>query len=437
MEALKIDMIYPFFIGTSLAGILVYGKKNEDIVFRIEDIGLLADIIETAQKQIIDINRIKKIFDEKSELILTEFKNTYQVQLLEESKRLGAIRNKKDLCTYSVKLINRLLNSSQTKIFILDEDKKNFYDPNGKSSSQIKSTNYLIKYLTETKELVLASTLEKWAKEIKIKEMVEASQTAKELKASIIIPLIDITQVIGFLTISNKSEQKQTYTNDDILLLSVICDKIQTSLSNIYANEKANIDVLTGLHNRRYMQHRLESEIIKSYTQATPLSFVMIDVDEFKNYNDVGGHEEGDLVLEHLAQALQDTIRPTDKCFRYGGDEFCILLPNTTRNEAEIVAKRLKEEIRKHEDMVYIFELFHSHVEISMGTSTYQPRKAKEEYHLKEIEAIGETLIQKSDSGLINTKRKGKNNFFISEAFDKVKYEIDVNSTKDEENEED
>lgn len=107
----------------------------------------------------------------------------------------------------------------------------------------------------------------------------------------------------------------------------------------------ANIDGLTGAYNHRYFYEVLEKLFEKSRIDETPLSLVMLDLDNFKTYNDVYGHAQGDAFLKEIAGVLKDTIRETDILCRYGGDEFCVILPETDKEEACKMADSLREAI--------------------------------------------------------------------------------------------
>jgi len=101
-------------------------------------------------------------------------------------------------------------------------------------------------------------------------------------------------------------------------------------------------DPLTGLHNRRYLEARLTEELSRSKRYNYPLSFMMIDIDDFKLYNDRNGHQAGDRALEITAQCLRAALRKVDVASRYGGEEFSILLPQTTLQEAGVLADRIR-----------------------------------------------------------------------------------------------
>jgi diguanylate cyclase (GGDEF)-like protein len=159
------------------------------------------------------------------------------------------------------------------------------------------------------------------------------------------------------------------------------------------------LDGLTEVHNRRYFDEKLEQEWKLANRNDLPLSLIMIDVDFFKKYNDLYGHQAGDDCLRRVAQIIRDTFnRPTDLVARYGGEEFVCLLPNTglagAMEVAEIIRLRLLEQKIPHAgSTVYPF------VSISLGVCC------------KETQSIGmpTTLVLQADLQLYQAKRNGRN----------------------------
>src|SRR6185369_8670188 len=156
-------------------------------------------------------------------------------------------------------------------------------------------------------------------------------------------------------------------------------------------------DPLTGLHNRRYMEVRLTEELNRSKRYDQPMSFMMIDIDDFKQYNDRNGHQAGDRALEILAQCLRSTLRKVDVASRYGGEEFSILLPQATLKEAGAIADRLRRRIMATE--------FPHGESQPLGAVTVSIGLAAFSASLDTAEAI----IRAADRALYHAKSHGKN----------------------------
>lgn len=151
-------------------------------------------------------------------------------------------------------------------------------------------------------------------------------------------------------------------------------------------------DSLTGLFNYRFYQEFLPRELWRADQYNNPLSLVVIDVDDFKIYNDHHGHEEGNVALSKIAVLLEQELRKVDIAVRYGGEEFVLILPATSKTGAEIVAERVREAIENEE--------MHrgERLTVSIGVATY-PADATSE----------RDLIRHADRAMYDAKAKGKN----------------------------
>ncbi len=155
------------------------------------------------------------------------------------------------------------------------------------------------------------------------------------------------------------------------------------------------IDSLTNLHNRRYMNDTLEREYSRALRYERPLSVVMFDIDRFKQVNDLHGHLAGDFVLRDLASLVKQVIRKDELFCRYGGEEFCVILPETPLQEAHEAAERYRKVVEQH---VFLYQDVRLPVTISLGVAMFDAS-------LTSIEA----LIEAADSKLYEAKRLGRN----------------------------
>lgn len=168
--------------------------------------------------------------------------------------------------------------------------------------------------------------------------------------SEVAIPLIIDDKVLGVLNVETTNERiLQPY---DLDLLRSLGSQIAMTIA--HANYVANVerqavtDGLTGLFNYRYFRAMLEQEFKRAVRYKRPLSMLMIDIDYFKHYNDTNGHRMGDEVLYVVATLLKQACRDVDFLVRYGGEEFAILLPETTVDEAYAVAERIRSSIAEH-----------------------------------------------------------------------------------------
>ena len=176
--------------------------------------------------------------------------------------------------------------------------------------------------------------------------------------------------------------------------------------ANVYAEvlKYATLDALTGLNNRRQFEIRLSQEIATTKRKNTPLCAMMIDVDYFKKVNDTYGHNVGDFVLKTVAQLITNEIREYDIPCRYGGEEFFVILPQTTLEEASLVAQRLRKTIENYKitfednDTKQVKSL---KVTISIGVSQY------------ENDLSADDFANNADKALYEAKNNGRNRVIV------------------------
>lgn len=168
-------------------------------------------------------------------------------------------------------------------------------------------------------------------------------------------------------------------------------------------NYMAITDALTGLYNRRRFHDVLTSEHERARRYGTPFSLIMLDIDHFKKINDTFGHNVGDAVLKEVSGILLKSIRDIDTAARYGGEEFMIILPNTDKVQARIVAERMRKTI---ED--YDFAEVDRKISVSIGISGMPDAKVDNE----------EKLIRCADFAMYRAKQLGRNRTVTAEALE-------------------
>lgn len=162
----------------------------------------------------------------------------------------------------------------------------------------------------------------------------------------------------------------------------------------------ATTDELTGLHNRKYLLERMEQEISRAKRYGNALSVLLFDLDFFKVVNDIYGYEWGDVLLRSIADKLKQLIRKEDILTRYGDEEFIVVLPNTSEDNAFLFAERFRKDIEKMEFIPAGEEERHP-ITISGGISTFPC--------LPDTEEDANTIIRYAEHALYNAKKRGKN----------------------------
>ncbi|MFZ2413538.1 MAG: sensor domain-containing diguanylate cyclase [Candidatus Cryosericum sp.] len=163
-------------------------------------------------------------------------------------------------------------------------------------------------------------------------------------RSDLALPLMAGGKVIGVLNLESK--KVDAFSHEDIRNLTPLAAAIGLMLASMeikqLLREQAMLDGLTGAHNRRAMDEIVAEELERARRHGHDLSLVMMDIDEFKSINDRLGHSEGDRVLESLVSVLRKSLRAIDKVIRYGGDEFLLVLPETSQRETELALERLR-----------------------------------------------------------------------------------------------
>ena len=159
--------------------------------------------------------------------------------------------------------------------------------------------------------------------------------------------------------------------------------------------DSVKTDGLTGLLNRRFFDKQLDLELARAERANSALGFLLCDLDNFKQINDSFGHQVGDLVLKLVSSAIKDNIRETDFAGRYGGEELCVLLPDTDLTGAGEVAEKIRSAV---EQLDINQEQGGLRVTVSIGVSTFG-----------EQASTAEALVQRADENLYQAKANGKN----------------------------
>jgi diguanylate cyclase (GGDEF)-like protein len=226
-----------------------------------------------------------------------------------------------------------------------------------------------------------------------------------DIKSEICIPVKSGETLLGTLNV--ESDKKRPLTDDDLQLLSTLSSHIGVAIENAHLYEEtqrlAITDGLTGLYNLRHFYEALEKEIQRSKRYHRSVSLIILDIDDFKAYNDLYGHLAGDDLLTELARLMSQVTRQTDTLARYGGEEFTIILPETETEGARLLAERLLEEVREHRFSTQDGQTI-GQITISLGVATYP-------HHADSAKA----LVDAADKALLRAKQAGKSRLSVCE----------------------
>lgn len=232
----------------------------------------------------------------------------------------------------------------------------------------------------------------------------------------ICLPLLAQGEILGVLYLQARDDRPDYATQPSRhaslseiqqQLAMAVAEQIALALANLRLREtlrnQSIRDPLTGLYNRRYLEETLERELLRAQRKATPLAVIMLDIDHFKHFNDTFGHEAGDIVLHAVGQLLKTNFRGSDLACRYGGEEFTLVLPETSRE----LARERAEELRTAAAALRV--LHHSEplgsITLSLGIAVF-PQHGQD----------WQQLLRAADAALYQAKQQGRNRVVACEA---------------------
>jgi diguanylate cyclase (GGDEF)-like protein/putative nucleotidyltransferase with HDIG domain len=260
----------------------------------------------------------------------------------------------------------------------------------------------LMKWMASEGKPVLKENLDN---DPEFNDLSEADRLALEAaRVEVLCPITSKHQLLGILVLSDKSS-KGHYNRDDIDLVSTMARESAVAFENaqIYASarEKADSDELTHLRNHRYFQDSLTRAVQDSAVTGDDFAVLFIDLDLFKTYNDIYGHQLGDELLKDFAKLIRGNIRDTDVGARYGGDEFACILYKTNASGAQSVAERIRRNMTKYIGKKGI------NVTCSIGIACWR------------VDGVmKEKIIEAADQALYHVKRNGGNGVALASSLD-------------------
>lgn len=219
------------------------------------------------------------------------------------------------------------------------------------------------------------------------------------------VPMTSGVRIVGVLTVYSFSPRR--FSDDDIGFLKALAGQAAVAEETAKLHERTEqlslVDELTGLYNIRKLKTALQDEIKRSKRFGHKFAFVMADIDYFKDYNDCYGHQEGDVVLRSVAHSIVSSSRSVDMAFRYGGEEFSLILPETEKHEALEVAERIRKAVEA-QAITGEENQPNGRITLSLGVASY-PEDAINSAELTKL----------ADVALYEAKHSGRNRVIATE----------------------
>ena len=226
------------------------------------------------------------------------------------------------------------------------------------------------------------------------------------IRSLVCVPLHFQGEIMGILYLDDFVPRR--FDREKLNLLAVLASFAAMAIHNATLHKHTKLmaitDSLTGLHNHRYFKQYFKQEMARAKRYRKPLSIIMMDIDDFKSFNDSFGHASGDLLLSALGTRILQTIRGVDVAFRYGGEELIVLLPDTRLDQANLAAERLRASVQNGTAQELVGCATRG-VTVSVGVASY-PENAD---NMDELFNIVDSLLYRA-------KRCGKNKVYHQES---------------------
>lgn len=384
ITAHEIELIVPLISRERLIGILVFDRKRRGR-YSLEDLRLLENIV--------------------GQVAVSIEKEYLRERLREREEELSVINRSSTIITSSLDIqeiydsfiheLKKVVDVSWASIALVKGDNLHVLalfseiGPVWKVGERLPLRGTATEWVTNKQEIVVEPDLAQESRFINGKQLLNQG-----IHSFVSLPLLAKGEAIGSLTVA--SCQPNAYSPRHITLLEQLTSQIAMPVENsqLYAEveEKAHNDELTGLLNRRSLDELIASEVSRHSRYGGVLSIIILDLDSFKLFNDSYGHLAGDKLLHQIGSIMKKSIRGSDQAFRYGGDEFAILLPNTSIDAAIQVSERVRKKIAAD------IESGHIPVTASLGLAGWP------------ADGISATeVIAAADSALYLAKRNGGN----------------------------
>ncbi len=405
LDKLDSYLWFPLMVKDTLVGILTMGKRKDKIAYTAEEVTFLSQLAAQAavaiDSAILDqqkahaskelrrkMDNLSAIYDVSQALNFAQDLQRTLILILDKSKEAAHAQKaslmllNKDTMELEVKVVRGIDPVQEAKI-----------NRGEVETTKIKVGEGIAGKVAATKKYMIVNEV---GKDTQFKKSDQSN-----VNSILCMPLVANDECIGVMNITNK-HTGELFTDEDAEFLTTLCGQAAITIYNAQLYHLAITDGLTQLHIHRYFEQRLHDEILRAQRKGHPVSLIMSDIDHFKKFNDTFGHQQGDIVLIYTAKLFRLNVREIDIACRYGGEEYAVILPETSLEDAVMVAERLRKKIETY-DFPGPNQGQTLKVTVSLGVSTFP------------IHAKGETeLVKAADAALYYSKEHGRNRVSVA-----------------------
>ncbi|HBE77496.1 MAG TPA: hypothetical protein DDW65_06885 [Firmicutes bacterium] len=340
---------------------------------------------------------IKQTFSVKEEVSKTLTRWNIDLQRLNSfSQEINASSDLDQIFNQITKTIRQTNTAQMVAMMLFDDESLKIYDSLGWEENWVERYHYnpLSKHslalapIIVFKEPLLCSDIRKHPELVRTFEEIP-------IESLFAFPLVISGEVVGALVITNPTSY--ILNDQETQILTSITSQASMAIQNILnlnqEKQKADTDGLTGLYNRRYFNEQLEWQFDRALNQELPLSLILMDVDNFKKYNDTYGHPAGDQLLKVMTSVISEVVREQDIFARYGGEEFAVILRDTHNKLALHIAERIRQVVV---GIPVSEETLKCPISVSIGVGTF-PDHASDRISL--LEFVDKSLYHAKDNG--------------------------------------
>lgn len=400
-ELRRLKLVFPMRIKDHFVGLLILTEKNNGEEYTKSDFELFQAIVGLASTSINNAMLFEKSEETKNDL---DHKVFNLMTLQQASKVLCSTLNLEELINISIDMFLETVWANRGILMLASDE--NPHDFEVKAFKGI-TTEEIDELKRDPAESWVMTTIEKerkpiFAQEIAGKSFQSYTALNKELPFAVYVPMLKEGELYGIVKVGPKING-EAFTDNDLEFFETLASQAVIAFENARLYSLAITDSITKLYVHRYFQFRLEEEVARSRRYNSTISLLMCDIDHFKNVNDTFGHQQGDCVLREVSRIIRKNVRNTDIPCRYGGEEFAVILPETTQQDAKIVAERIRRDVAEFDFPSIIAGQPPVKCSISIGVAGF-PLNADSK----------DQLIQKADAALYIAKDTGRNRVILS-----------------------